>query len=90
VGQKTHPIGFRLGVIKDWDAKWFSALAAADCTVLDTILARGVWVNLRMSSASSTRIPRTLSTTLRSLWADAPTPFTLAVTSILLSFFVLI
>ena len=24
MGQKTHPIGFRLGVIKDWDAKWFA------------------------------------------------------------------
>jgi small subunit ribosomal protein S3 len=23
VGQKTHPIGFRLGVIKTWDANWF-------------------------------------------------------------------
>ena len=22
MGQKTHPIGFRLGVIKDWQAKW--------------------------------------------------------------------
>ena len=25
MGQKTHPIGFRLGIIKDWDAKWFAA-----------------------------------------------------------------
>ena len=24
MGHKTHPIGFRLGVIKDWDAKWFA------------------------------------------------------------------
>lgn len=24
MGQKTHPIGFRLGVIRDWDAKWFA------------------------------------------------------------------
>lgn len=23
MGQKTHPVGFRLGVIKDWDARWF-------------------------------------------------------------------
>ena len=25
MGQKTHPIGFRLGVIKDWQSKWFAA-----------------------------------------------------------------
>lgn len=24
MGQKTHPIGFRLGIIKDWDAKWIA------------------------------------------------------------------
>ena len=24
MGQKTHPIGFRIGVIKDWQAKWFA------------------------------------------------------------------
>ncbi|OGW51048.1 MAG: 30S ribosomal protein S3 [Nitrospirae bacterium RBG_19FT_COMBO_42_15] len=24
MGQKVHPIGFRLGYIKDWDSRWFS------------------------------------------------------------------
>jgi small subunit ribosomal protein S3 len=24
VGQKVHPIGFRVGVIKDWEGKWFA------------------------------------------------------------------
>ncbi len=24
MGQKTHPIGFRLGVVKDWQTKWFA------------------------------------------------------------------
>ncbi|MBM3944184.1 MAG: 30S ribosomal protein S3, partial [SAR202 cluster bacterium] len=24
MGHKTHPIGFRLGVIKDWQARWFA------------------------------------------------------------------
>jgi len=24
VGQKVHPVGFRLGVTKDWQAKWFA------------------------------------------------------------------
>jgi len=25
VGNKTHPIGFRLGIVKDWQVKWFAA-----------------------------------------------------------------
>ncbi len=28
VGQKTHPIGFRLGVIQDWQAHWFADKAS--------------------------------------------------------------
>ena len=24
MGQKVHPIGMRVGVIRDWDAKWFA------------------------------------------------------------------
>ncbi|MBI4202588.1 MAG: 30S ribosomal protein S3 [Chloroflexi bacterium] len=24
MGQKTHPVGFRLGIIRDWDATWFA------------------------------------------------------------------
>ena len=25
MGHKTHPVGFRLGVIKDWDSRWFAS-----------------------------------------------------------------
>ncbi len=25
MGNKTHPIGFRLGIVADWQAKWFAA-----------------------------------------------------------------
>lgn len=24
MGRKVHPIGFRLGIIKDWESKWFA------------------------------------------------------------------
>ncbi|MCH2531363.1 MAG: 30S ribosomal protein S3, partial [Dehalococcoidia bacterium] len=24
MGHKTHPVGFRLGVIKDWQSRWFA------------------------------------------------------------------
>jgi len=28
MGHKTHPVGFRLGVLKDWQAHWFEARGA--------------------------------------------------------------
>jgi small subunit ribosomal protein S3 len=38
MGQKTHPIGFRLGITKDWKSKWFDQqnydkLVAEDYTI---------------------------------------------------------
>ena len=24
MGRKVHPVGFRLGVIRDWSAKWYA------------------------------------------------------------------
>ena len=24
MGRKVHPLGFRLGIIRDWQAKWYS------------------------------------------------------------------
>jgi small subunit ribosomal protein S3 len=45
VGQKTHPIGFRLGIIKDWQSRWFAAkqrdyrnLVLEDMSIRKTIL----------------------------------------------------
>jgi small subunit ribosomal protein S3 len=47
MGQKTHPVGFRLGVIKDWQAKWYAhkpaqyrALLLEDLKIRHTILSR--------------------------------------------------
>ncbi|MBI2855789.1 MAG: 30S ribosomal protein S3 [Chloroflexi bacterium] len=47
MGQKTHPVGFRLGIIKDWQAKWYAhkpteyrALLQEDLRIRSTILSR--------------------------------------------------
>ena len=47
MGQKTHPIGFRLGIIKDWQAKWYAAkgsqyreLLQEDLSIRNAIRAR--------------------------------------------------
>lgn len=44
MGNKTHPIGFRLGIIKDWQARWFAgkqseyrALVIEDLQIRNTI-----------------------------------------------------
>lgn len=45
MGQKTHPLGMRLGIIKDWDASWYAekdyaALVQEDLMIRKTIKKR--------------------------------------------------
>lgn len=47
MGQKTHPIGFRLGITKGWQATWFAAkpaeyraLVLEDLAIRNTIMSR--------------------------------------------------
>ena len=35
MGQKVNPHGLRVGVIKDWDSRWFAEADFADCLVED-------------------------------------------------------
>lgn len=58
MGQKVHPIGFRLGVIKDWEAHWF---AEKDYTRLlheDIALRKLIEKRLRDASVSHIEIER--------------------------------
>ena len=44
MGNKTHPIGFRLGIIKDWQAKWFAAKQKdyRDLVIEDVAIRKGI------------------------------------------------
>jgi small subunit ribosomal protein S3 len=72
MGQKTHPVGFRLGVVKDWKSTWyaegdFSELLQADET-LRTYLHR----RLSHAALSKVRIERKPSKTVVTLFTARP------------------
>jgi small subunit ribosomal protein S3 len=54
VGQKTHPIGFRLGVIKTWQSNWYSDKNVADLLEEDLMIRR--YVKSRMTRAGISRV----------------------------------
>ncbi len=55
MGQKVHPIGIRLGIVKDWNSKWFAEKAGfADS--LHTDLQIRDFLKKRLSHASVSRI----------------------------------
>jgi len=58
VGQKTHPIGFRLGVIKDWKSKWFAGRNFAEMLREDLMLRRYVKSRLQRAGVSTIGIKR--------------------------------
>jgi small subunit ribosomal protein S3 len=40
LGQKTHPIGIRLGIIKTWDSRWFAKKGYRDLLLEDLTIRR--------------------------------------------------
>ena len=59
MGQKTHPIGFRLGINKPWTSNWYGGKIYSDYVAEDIILRK--YINQRLSNAgiSSISIDRT-------------------------------
>ena len=49
MGQKTHPIGFRLGITKDWKSKWFDQMNYDKLIAEDHTIRR--YLNQRHSDA---------------------------------------
>jgi small subunit ribosomal protein S3 len=54
LGQKTHPIGFRLGIIKTWDSRWFARRNFGALTVEDKQIRD--YVKNRLSQAGVAKI----------------------------------
>ncbi len=59
MGQKTNPIGFRLGVIRTWDSKWFDEKNFDKKLEEDLMLRKYVHNRLQRASVSRIVIERT-------------------------------
>jgi len=58
VGQKTHPLGFRLGVIKTWRSRWYAGKNYAETLHEDLRLRRYIKERLHHSGVSRIEIER--------------------------------
>jgi small subunit ribosomal protein S3 len=58
VGQKIHPYGFRLGVTKDWKAKWYAEKGFGDLFVEDRKIRSFISKNLSHAGISNIIIER--------------------------------
>ena len=59
MGQKVNPHGLRVGVIKDWDSKWYAEGDFADCLVEDYQIRQFLKKKLYSAGVSKIEIERT-------------------------------
>lgn len=60
MGQKTNPIGNRLGIIRGWDSNWYGGKNYGDKLAEDAKIRKYLSVRLAKASVSSIYIERTL------------------------------
>ena len=61
MGQKTHPVGFRLGISKTWDSRWFSERDFSKNLEEDLTLRKYVVKRLTRAGVSKVEIERRTS-----------------------------
>ena len=60
MGQKTNPIGNRLGIIRGWESNWYGGKNYGDMIAEDEIIRKYIFTRLSTASVSRIIIERTL------------------------------
>ncbi|MFN3597374.1 MAG: 30S ribosomal protein S3 [Rubricoccaceae bacterium] len=72
MGQKTNPVGFRLGVIRGWDSNWYTDGSFADKLVEDEEIRRYLEARLKRAGLSRVVIERTPKRVILTLHTSRP------------------
>ena len=72
MGQKTNPIGFRLGVIRGWDSNWYTDGSYSEMLVEDQEIRRYLDARLKRAGLSRTVIERTPKRVILTLHTSRP------------------
>ena len=72
MGQKVHPIGMRVGVIRDWNAKWYAEKEYAEYLHEDLRIRKYIATRLADASVSTIDIERTANRVIVSIHTAKP------------------
>ena len=72
MGQKVNPHGFRVGIIKDWDSKWFADKYYEKYLLEDIKIREYIKAKLMLSGISRITIERAAQKTRISIYAAKP------------------
>ena len=59
MGQKTHPVGFRLGIVRTWDANWYDDKSFSNKLQEDALVRNYVRNRLKKAGIARVQIDRT-------------------------------
>lgn len=72
MGQKVHPIGMRVGIIRDWDAKWYAEKNFAEYLHEDLAVRKFLYKRLKDASISTIQIERAANRVIVSVHTAKP------------------
>lgn len=72
MGQKVHPIGFRVGINRTWNSRWFAARGYADSLIDDLQLRAFVQESMKAAGISNVVIERAAKNTRVTVYAARP------------------
>jgi small subunit ribosomal protein S3 len=72
VGQKTNPVGLRLGIVRTWDSKWFASKNYADILEEDLVIKKYIKKRLHQAGISRILIERAADKTTVSIRTARP------------------
>ncbi|MFH1196375.1 MAG: 30S ribosomal protein S3 [bacterium] len=72
MGQKTHPIGFRLGIIRGWDSNWYESKSYAKKLLEDKGLRQYIHKRLEKAGISKIIINRTSKNIILTIHTSRP------------------
>ena len=72
MGQKVHPIGMRVGIIRDWDAKWYAEKEYASYLHEDLAIRKLVQTKLADASVSTIETERAVNKVIVTLHTAKP------------------
>lgn len=72
MGQKTHPIGFRLGITKDWSSRWFTQKDYKNFLKEDINIRRYVDQRFKYEGISKVQIERTPKRIVLTIYTSRP------------------
>ena len=58
MGQKVHPIGFRVGIIRDWESRWYATKDRPALVAEDAMIRRFIKKRLEQAAVSRVEIER--------------------------------